>query len=71
MNINTKIWVDSAQVRYYWKAHVNATLILRVPYALELEWLQERFFCLGSGDLIVGFFSHWLNNVVPCPSTTV
>ena len=30
ININTRNWVDSAQVRDYWRALVNAALILRV-----------------------------------------
>ena len=31
IGINTRIWVDSAQDRDYWKALVNAALDLRVP----------------------------------------
>ena len=34
--INAGNWVDSAQDRNYWRALVNATLHLRVPYAMEL-----------------------------------
>ena len=29
--INAGNWVDSAQDRGYWRAHVNSTLNLRVP----------------------------------------
>ena len=31
IGINTRNWVDSAQVRDYWRALVNAALDLRVP----------------------------------------
>ena len=31
MGINAGNWVDSAQDRNYWRALVNASLILRVP----------------------------------------
>ena len=31
IGINTRNWVDSAEVRDYWRALVNATLNLRVP----------------------------------------
>ena len=33
---NTKCWVDQAQVREYWRAHVNATLNFLVPKVVEL-----------------------------------
>ena len=33
--------VDSAQNKDYWKALVNATLNLRVPYAMELVITQN------------------------------
>ena len=36
ISINTRDWVDSAQDRDYWRALVNATLKLWVPYAMEL-----------------------------------
>ena len=39
--INTRDWVDSAHVRGYWKALVNAALNLRVPYAIELVSLGQ------------------------------
>ena len=35
IGINAGNWVDSAQDRDYWKALVNATLILRVPKVIE------------------------------------
>ena len=31
IGISTRIWVDSAQDRNYWRALVNAALKLRVP----------------------------------------
>ena len=31
IGINTRSWVDSAQIRDYWRALVNATLKLQVP----------------------------------------
>ena len=31
ISINTRNWVDSAQVRNYWRALVNTTLDLLVP----------------------------------------
>ena len=31
MGINTRNWVDSAQVKDYWRALVNAVLNLRAP----------------------------------------
>ena len=36
IGINTRNWVDSAQDKDYWKALENATLNLRIPYAMEL-----------------------------------
>ena len=36
IGINAGNWVDSAQVRDYWRAIVNAALNLRIPYAMEL-----------------------------------
>ena len=35
ISINTRNWVDSAQDRNYWRALTNASLNLRVPYAME------------------------------------
>ena len=37
IGINTRNWVDSAQDSDYWRALVNATLILWVPKAMELD----------------------------------
>ena len=31
IGINTRNWIDSAQVRDYWRALVNAALKFRVP----------------------------------------
>ena len=31
IGINTRDWVDSAQDRDYWRAHVNSALNLRIP----------------------------------------
>ena len=31
IGVNTSIWVDSAQVRNFWRALVNAALNLRFP----------------------------------------
>ena len=31
MGISTRNWVDLAQYREYWRAHVNAALNLRIP----------------------------------------
>ena len=36
IDINTRNLVDSDQDRNYWRALMNAALILRVPYAVEL-----------------------------------
>ena len=36
IGINAGNWVDSAQVRYYWRALVNAALNLQVSQAMEL-----------------------------------
>ena len=36
IGINTRNLVDSAQNCYYWRALVNAALILWVSYAMEL-----------------------------------
>ena len=34
--IITRIWVDSAQDRDYWRSLGNAALNLRVPYAMDI-----------------------------------
>ena len=36
IGISAGNWVDSAQDKNYWRALVNAALILRVPYAMGL-----------------------------------
>jgi hypothetical protein len=39
IGINTRNSVDSAQDRAYWRVFVNAALYLRVPEAMEIEFL--------------------------------
>ena len=46
VGIYTSNWVDSAKVKHYWRALVNAALVLSVPQAMQLA-NSRRKRCLG------------------------
>ena len=74
IDINTRDWVDSAQEKDYWRALVNVALNLRVPYAMELEFIagscgklfkyldlrRHRVHCLCLIHIFTYNFSHLL-----------
>ena len=70
---NTRNWIHSTQDRGYWKAFINATLKLRVPYSMEMviqlcptcfrvdySGLNTKGFCLIKRFLFLLFVMRYL-----------
>ena len=60
IKINTREWVDSAHNRDYWRALANATLNLRVPWAMELD-REKTGFGSSRGEIIL-FIAHAISS---------
>jgi hypothetical protein len=57
IGINTRNWVDSTQDRDYWKALVNAALILRISEAMDLVIIYLFTYTPSLLSVLLEFFS--------------